>query len=803
MVSLSKSEIISRGKYNEALSAILPPASIIATSPSSCVTPVWHENEKRNLVHDIWKIRTADEKMVMKPNRYIRFDVSIDFPGAKLNEARWLHDCYTKKLLCLHILGDAVADAGAGYATTILASFDWMLRWRNSMSLRSFSELTLLHFEQYCIDGSTTDILNLVPVVERLDILLEDETFTLPFYVHGRARRMKWNALASTLGVGRANLTRSKLFREALERRLPILLDRSGVRPENVRLYSDTSAPKESEELISLDQRVMAWQFLERLTASGKLQHDPLSFIVPFKNLPQAIGKEKRMSARTTTLLPHDMVRVLELALKWVLDYSGFLLDVLRRRAEFDPGGKRTRRYWRELAELTAEIDKMTPAGFAPLGLASSSAAALNDGRLPLSFAVKYLFVACSIVVGCFGARRTNETSSLKYGCIRGSNGLYFLSIYIEKTLQDADEIPVPTVVRAAISVLDSLSSDYRKENDSEFLFRFSKAFADGRQLDTDTSFNNNLVEFVTLGGLPPPAGSLVWRLHYHMFRKGFAVFFYHGNLWGGFDGANRMLRHTSDGMTRIYTDDEDIGQLAWLRLEVIRLTNIAVADRSEQEKRDFDDIKELLKLRKARKSDWNEVRQEFFVSTMMATFDGIERPVGKGAATMLDELKEMELRAHFRIQYAPVPTNGQEEARNNVLEQVQKAAVDHFMEPIPGGFGYCLYKRGSSDQAALANCLKDKAAARRPWSEYRESGIDTRPDYAFSGIHPCLDCPFFAAMNRNQEMLKHTETELASQVSKAATPALKVGAQQYVDDVRKLVKGLGRAVDGKQRFVE
>ncbi|OJH54170.1 hypothetical protein ATN81_14970 [Agrobacterium pusense] len=751
------------------------------------------------MVHNYWNIRTANGDHVISADEWISFETVVDFNDRRLHEAAFLHDNLTKKLLCIEIVNNRAVDreVGANLAFKVLNQFDWCLRWRNGISVRRFSDLTAEDWQNYEARCNTTDLLDLVPIIERLDTLANDPHYSLPFVEHGRRKFLGWERLAAEIGVTEVALSKSKTFRDAALARLPIFLDRSGIAADQFQLQSrrNGSNPVQATELLDPSHRIMAWQCLDRLTASGLLNHDPLQIKIPTGTL----RKKKRRRSRTSTLLPHDMFRLMVLSVKWVVEYSDHIIFALRRRAAM-PGSKQGRNsYLRKIEATTAELQLLAPDGLR-LSAHITKRASASRGTIILPEALKYLFVACAILIGCFGGRRHIEVASLRAGSLESSNGLFRLNIYIAKTLQDLDHIPMPAVIEPVVRVLEELSKLARERTGTPWLFRFQEELADGRTMEVSTDFEHHLTSFVEESGLPPPAGETSWKLNYHMFRKGFAIFYYHANLWGGFDGTNRMLRHTSDDMSRIYLDEEDLGALEWIEAEVIRLTEIAVSELSPEEETFLSEVPKALSERKLRREAWNQVRQEHFVSTMMGVFDAVMHPIGKGAATMLDELKVLEDRALARIQMTAAPTNRHQDARAFVLADVQRLAVDHFMEPIPGGLGFCLYKRGSVDQSMHANCLKDKSAARRPWSEFKKTGIDNRPDYAFSGLYACLDCPFFAAFEASQKLIIDHQEGLALKVATAATPALEQSAAEYVAGLSELIDQAKAAVDGKQR---
>lgn len=782
--------MITRLEYNKIMLGIQLPSAVIGTSQHRAGP--FAVGTDRSAFDNYWIIRTENKAKYRYADHKIEFDGVIGFKGVRLGDDDSINDALTKRILCVEILNQNATTRPVGAAQTarILAQFDWLIRWRKGQSIDFMSDLTLEEFEQYKTDASLTDNTHLVPLANRLDELLADPDYSLPLYAHGKKLRLNWEVFAATLGVNRWALGRSRSFINAFENKVPDFLIKASV-GDKVELYPHGAEPEDAKPMVQFaNSRMMIWDVLDRLSTKGLLSHDPLQFRVP--PTPKVASE-----SHTSSILPHDLFRILQVAARWILIYSDYIVQVLNAQSELTTHHSRVPVKIR--LKLMEALESHRPDGLPPLHLVSTVDFPAPHGSIPLQKAISYLYVACAVVIGILGGRRRNEVASLQLDCLdRGSQPK--LSIYIEKTLRDVDAIPIPEIGCNAVELLERLSLVAREESQEPWLFQFSTTFADGRSIQVETDFANRLNEFFVAAGLEPPSGKTEWDVNYHMFRKGFVISHYHGNLWGGFDSTNRMLRHSSANMTRLYMDDEEIGALSWIRNEVLRLTKITLSSLHPAQRQYLLDAKKTLKDHNERRKIWNEGRQEFFVGKMMETFDGTERPIGKGAARMLTTLANMELKAHARIHFASVPTNSDLGTRTRVLEQVKIAAVDHFMEPVPGGFFYCLFQRGDSQHASLANCLKDREMSRKPWRDFEETRVDTRPDYAFSGLYPCLNCDLCAVFNANQAALKEAALAMKVRTHQSGSPALVASAEKYVDDIFNLITEAERAVDGKQR---
>ncbi|ATN33623.1 hypothetical protein ACO34A_07360 [Rhizobium sp. ACO-34A] len=776
--------------YEDALSRTLIPSCIVGTSSETMCFEGNAAAGRRDLLQVNWLVRDADPLLVRGAEIPVSFSDSLAFILNRTYESEYL-TALRRRFFCLEVLSGTgmMRKASPKSALRRMDRVDDLLRWCNANAVQSFAALTTNHFDQFADDVRSGDIVDFLPVISWLDELLELPGFELPKLTHGRKFRLQWAKIASILGVTAKSLAHSSRFENAFKKRFPLFMEKEGIDPEIVAIRVNdlrhTNGPANS------GNRFRGWETLDRLTVKNILLEPGLNFHPEFP-----VFKFSSKGKRTSALYPHDMMRLLSAAAQWVITFSPYILRALELRSKSVSNAKD---YASRIASLHRQLDIDWPEELPKLSLVLSSKIDVGE-RLPLSTAVSMLYVACAMVIGIFTARRRGEVESLTANCLStGPTGLMF-SIYIEKTIRAVDAIPVPDAVRSAIELLEKLSEPVRMASNSPFLFRFKSDMGDGKTMLVDTRFANRLVEFATIAGVPPPADSHVWQLNFHMYRKGFVISFYHGNLWRSFDATSWMLRHSSADMTGIYMDDDENGAVLWLRTEVQRRTAKTIAEMSEQERKYLEDAQTALKDRDELSNLWNEVRQEFFVKTMMDIYDGFEKPIGRGAARLLDALSDMESTAYARIRMSAIPTNGEEGARADVIAQVTKFVASNFLEPVPGVPVYCNFKRGSAVDAAAANCLA--ASSLHPQNKGHESTHqEKKPNYAFSGAHPCIGCPLAVLLSANQAEVKIKIEEMQSEVKFAATPGLAAGASKIVDDILTSLKQAEAAVDGKQRY--
>ncbi len=770
---------------------LILPRTVLSTSETIPTYPKsWGKMTERSPKHNFWLIETDNPDLVRDARKIVRLDSSIDFPGKRLSDASSYHDALTKRIVCIEALNQSATSRRVSGVSILklLDQLDWAIRWRNAQGIRRFSNLTQADHTNFLKQyGASGDLASLLPLDMRLQTLADDETYELPFRRHGIRFDLLWDPLAETLGLTRKSLSGSSSFRSLLESLLPRFVDRIGVPLERVLISTRPRGHRDGVQACRDVSRFIVWDVLERLSHGGYLQHDPISFTVPFMDRRKTIE-------RTQTLLPRDFFNILSASTTWILEFGPHILRTLQARATHT-GAKTNYSNRQSLRPLTEQINRDRPDGMPVLTLSAMGNFG-DDGTLSLSGALAFLFVAAALLLGGFGARRHKEVYSARHGALRRvEHGLVF-DFYIEKTLRDIDAVVVPEIIAKVVDCLDKLSKDARDLTGNRWLFQFHTAFADGQKFEVSALFEKHMNNFLQFTGVPPPNGMRQWLLKFHMLRKAFVISYYHGNLWGSFDGANRMLRHLGD-VTRIYMDDARTGSILWLRNEVVRLTSIAKTELSVEQREHLAKAKDVLSNAEARTKEHEEGRQEFFVAKMMETYDGIERPVGLGGARMLDYLREMENKAYARIHVTAVPTNSPDGVRQSVLQQVTEAAKEEFMEPIPGIPGYCLFKRGTSEHEHIAACLRSKnqVSASSP-----ERVKEKHPDYAFTSFHTCSSCELCAILKNNQAEIEKVGEEMAQEIKEERSSTLAASAQRYVDDIFSALNVARKAVDGKER---
>jgi integrase len=155
-------------------------------------------------------------------------------------------------------------------------------------------------------------------------------------------------------------------------------------------------------------------------------------------------------------------------------------------------------------------------------------------------------------------ARRKGEIESLQAGCAtRDAFGEWWLSTYIEKTIRDLDQVPIPASVARAVSLLERLSAAGRKRTGMPWLITIDSAYAaaagESKQSGHDVRLGRYINRFAEIADILSPTGTEDWTFASHQLRRAFSIYYYQGNRYRDFDALNRFLRHFDPEVTRIY----------------------------------------------------------------------------------------------------------------------------------------------------------------------------------------------------------------------------------------------------------
>jgi len=388
--------------------------------------------------------------------------------------------------------------------------------------------------------------------------------------------------------------------------------------------------------------------------------------------------------------------------------------------------------------------------------------------------------VASLILLGGFGARRIGETLSLRAGCVREERpGLFLLSTYIEKTLRRYDEIPVPSLIAVVVQTLERLTADTRAGTGEEWLFRLVKG-----KNDSALGFrvNTELKRFAEYNGHHQLGGVNADDLASHQLRRGYAVYYYHGNQWSNLDALSHQLRHFDPETTRLYVEESVLGAMTALRDDIRARTELATRSQTAEERAWLDNARAALAELASRKAVFDEVRCEDFVHRMLQMSKGVERPIGRGAARLSRDIAAMTAEAVSDVRVGS-RLNDPEAVSNAFRPKLHQYTAHNRLEPVPGGVAHCLCRTDNKGDLATAACL-----AEREHYLLSSRGDDQpepvrRPDFAFTSSYVCLECVhcvvFAAGERRIEEEIARTGLAATKGASEAAR---EVAARRYAE---------------------
>ena len=757
-MSFEASHAEMRRVYHETISRLQLPPTVIASkkTPDGRVL----EGSQIDIHHNHWGVRQivgrGDEKIL-----WFDFDNVIDFGGVRLTDPRRKLDYLTKKVFVLSGLGAT----GSKPTTPLLViqrarQYDLFVRWRLSQGIEHNEHLTKDHFDIWC--GTVSgDPLYFLPILERLDTLFEaiigGKVDINQFYKEDAGNHRQyfdWPRMADTLGTTKAHLSTLRTFVTELVDRLgsinhpvvPRLIASLGRRDE--RLDREDYAESSVEKLL------YPWGKLYRLAVEGTLTSGVLTFNAFEKRSPGQIVKslQLRQGERTSNLEPDDFVRLLKEAAKWVFEYSDYICEAVDARRSHNRGtitahGKR----------FVSRIDPLRPEGAPKLhhgwtvfDVPESEA----DERLSLGSAVKHLLASCAIIIGCFSARRGGEIQMLRSNCITQVGAHHYLTVYIEKTLQGIDKIPVPQMVAAAIEILNHLTRGDGNDMAETALFNFFKQTS-----RVGFQFTYNMKDFVDYTGLRPSNPDTEWNLASHQLRRGFAIYYYYGFEWADLDSLAYMLRHYDPEMTRVYITEAVAGEITVLEDELRARSAVAKEKHSkalqiwiDKSKAQIADLRNLIE-------EYDDVRMGAYVRRMISQHKNTDRAIGRGVARLKLDLEAMVNAAAADVRITSA-TNDEGKFLDALEKRLKTQAFNRFLEPVPGGVAHCTANLNGGDDLSLAECNKLSVAAKSPDAE-TQIGRCSKVDVAFSGISPCLDCIYGVLFQANQRIV---EQQLATE---------------------------------------
>jgi integrase len=333
-----------------------------------------------------------------------------------------------------------------------------------------------------------------------------------------------------------------------------------GWRPADIVDALEAFRPEEPEVLTyeairrSLSPLDYLWALRHHLRAD-RLHFDP--FPDGLTALARDLGQD---IDRTPTVPPRQAMELLDRSIRWVMDYADPILTAYERALALrDRDGQ-------DIALASANALAQAPA--IPEGPGSPVRLIANIRRrgadvtgVTVPLAVKYLVLACFIVIAAFTARRLDEVLSIKPGCTRGNvRDGHWIRTYIEKTLQSLDETPCPAVAYAVEHVLERLNRLARTvDPDCSLSVWLAVDVNEPRRL-RHLQPSKDLDGFAELVGVSKLSGGSIWHFTPHQFRRFFAITYVWRYQHGDLGALAHHLRHFNLRMTQRYVTEAIAG---------------------------------------------------------------------------------------------------------------------------------------------------------------------------------------------------------------------------------------------------
>lgn len=297
---------------------------------------------------------------------------------------------------------------------------------------------------------------------------------------------------------------------------------------------------------------------IEGLYAMGDVIGPDAVQLRPFPQGLSTVAKAKGTgTVRTPTPSPRLALYFMEQAAIWVTDHASSLIAAYEREAKH---------YHQSKVQPGTTVLDFTADDELPFEVSIHQRQRGHD--LALGTAIKYLIAACFIIIATFTARRHEEILDLRLGCLRGNDrDGYFLRIYIEKTLQRKEWIPVPNIVARAVEVLLRISERARAATGSNRIFLYS-SIKSGNEKHFSFTIRSILNEFAKFVGVPLPkqvgdTAPMPWHWSPHQFRRFFAILYYYRWHGASINVLAHHLRHFDPEMTRVYiTRDPEVAAI-------------------------------------------------------------------------------------------------------------------------------------------------------------------------------------------------------------------------------------------------
>jgi len=278
-------------------------------------------------------------------------------------------------------------------------------------------------------------------------------------------------------------------------------------------------------------------------------------------------------SSRTANLTLRQAVDLMRMSLHLLYDVAPTLMALLETRRHLDqavpqPLSRMSTSDWLVNEPLTRQLSDLV--GKPIRRWVASGAHAKSDDSFTVDEVLAAVQGACAIVLAAMNARRQREICDRVRGVRVGdlmvldeAVGLYQCWFYIEKTYFDRHLFYVNRTSADALRCLEALkracSPSIEEEQPGGSLFACGRRSLRRMHDDAHLSFTmdlgrtRSLVSFMRVAF---PQQSEIWGVSTHMFRRFYALLYYHQYEHAELRALKQQLRHLDVAMTRVYVTD-------------------------------------------------------------------------------------------------------------------------------------------------------------------------------------------------------------------------------------------------------
>jgi len=773
-----------------------------------------------SLLEDQWEIATDDPRKKAGAVKRLMHHVVIARSGGRLTDPDREHDRITSKMMAYYLLEPPNA-ASAISATSRVSSLHWLMRWRNDAGFFRMADLNgeetfRTWAERLCFGQRET-----VDWSTRVTAFLHDLAggrIILPTRRDNDGKSVvSRTGIAALLGVSSLGGLPERHFLAILTVLVEMGLENGGATTLLSRLKVNAREQPSNIPTDNLAWNLQTWADL--WAVRGMASHDPIGynpFVTqsPFKRAKEFVRID---AGRTRTAPEYQACFLIDRALRWVFEFSEPILTIVDRLANLPV----TRTHSGRIDENTRQAIRDVLADFDVVGLGFPSkvrtdaiyrvgaAARVQSGLTIHDVAFDLLPTACAIVVATFTARRKQEISSLRCGCIEyDADGEPWMLTWIEKTLRDIDRIPIPTSVVKAVEILDRLSVRARKRNGTEWLFDRIGVIND---TPVYTDLGRAIKRFADCIEVPPLPDGSEWEFSPHQFRRFFSIVYYHRFHYASLTALSEFLRHYDPDMTRRYITEATRGALGRIREEAtaateqIKQLKAAAAPTAEVASAQslLDELAAADKTLRLHQKEFDGGRLAAEFSRMWSVAVGEEMIGGHQGEMLKSELEKLIAEARRKVELSSQGGSDEASVFNGLLSKFVRSRT---FEPHPQGHSYCGCTRTRAD-LAVAGCLRRR----------KEDIVDTAglagnvgrvPDFAFADPFTCSACPHNIQMQENRDWWERQLQNYLGQAQRPVTEHFGLTARTMADkcashvrrcfdDARPMSIILGDTVDG------